>query len=629
MNASRSASPLVAKALSAKSPVLQLLLETCNGLPQLKVVHAHMLRSQLIADVFCASRLLAFCVDPPTGADRPSLLYYAEKVFSLVDQPNLFMYNAMIRGWSGHGGDPSRSLDLLRQMLRMGLRPDNLTFPFVFKACAALGYGGMGRQVHGQVVLVGLWGDPYVQSSLLHMYARCGNGGAASRLFREIERPDAVIWTTMVLVYSQCGELLSARKMFDEMPERNTATWSCMISGYAKNGHFEEALDLFRSMQLEKVRANEAAMVGVLTSCANLGTLEGGKMAHEYMVRHNIVLNLILGTALVEMYAKCGDIQRAIAIFEQLPERDWLSWTTMITGLAMHGCTLMALEYFSKMVGAGVAPRAITFTAVLSVCSHGGLVSRGFELFESMKKDHRIEPRMEHYGCMVDLLGRAGKLQEAERFVLEMPVEPDGSIWGALLGACRIHRNSAMGKRVGEILTQLQPEHGGYYVLASNICAKAGQWEGVSELRRAMKERGVKKELGHSLVELDGRAHLFITGDKSHPEIGKIEEMWEEILQRIRAAGYVGRTGEVLFDIEEEEKDSALAKHSEKLAIALGVMKTGPGATIRIVKNLRVCEDCHEVTKLVSEVFHREFIVRDRNRFHHFKGGKCSCLDYW
>jgi len=246
-----------------------------------------------------------------------------------------------------------------------------------------------------------------------------------------------------------------------------------------------------------------------------------------------------------------------------------------------------------------------------------------------MKRVYGIEPRLEHYGCMVDLLGRAGKLEEAEKFVLEMPVKPNAPIWGALIGACRIHRNAKIAERVGKILIQLLPEHSGYYVLLSNIYAKANNWEGVNIMRGMMKDKGVKKEPGCSAIEINGKMHRFVMGDKSHPDIHKIEKKWEEIVMKIRLVGYTGNTDEALFDIDEEEKESALHRHSEKLAIAYGIMKIGAGAPIRIVKNLRVCEDCHRATKLISKVFDRELIVRDRNRFHHFKDGACSCLDFW
>ncbi|KAJ6756192.1 REPEAT-CONTAINING PROTEIN putative-RELATED [Salix purpurea] len=240
-------------------------------------------------------------------------------------------------------------------------------------------------------------------------------------------------------------------------------------------------------------------MVSVIASCAHLGALELGERAHDYILRNKMTVNLILGTALVDMYARCGSIDKAIWVFDQLPRRDALSWTTLIAGFAMHGYAEKALEYFSRMETAGLAPREITFTAVLSACSHGGLVERGLELFESMKRDYRIEPRLEHYGCMVDLLGRAGKLAEAERFVNEMPMKPNAPIWGALVGACRIHKNSEIAERAGKTLIELKPEHSGYYVLLSNIYARSNKWENVENIRQMMKERGVVKPPGYTL----------------------------------------------------------------------------------------------------------------------------------
>lgn len=487
----------------------------------------------------------------------------------------------------------------------------------------------MGIQAHGQIIKHGFETNVYTQNSLLHMYSTCGDIKAANAIFQSMSGLNVVSWTCMIAGFNNVGDVQRARKLFDTMPEKNLVTWSTMISGYAKNNDFDKAVELFQVLQDEGVKANETVMVSVISSCAHLGAIELGEKAHEYIVRNNLSLNVILGTALVDMYARCGSIEKAIWVFQELPERDVLSWTALIAGLAMHGYAERALWFFSEMVKSGLNPRDITFTAVLSACSHGGLVGKGLELFESMKKDYDIEPRLEHYGCVVDLLGRAGKLAEAEKFVLEMPVKPNAPIWGALLGACRIHKNADIAERVGNILIPLLPEHSGYYVLLSNIYARTSRWENVASMRQMMKEKGVKKPPGYSLIEVDGKVHNFTMGDKSHPEIDMIERTWEEILKKIRLAGYTGNMSDALFDIDEEEKESALHRHSEKLAIAFGIMRTKAPMPIRIVKNLRVCEDCHTATKLISKVYGRELIVRDRNRFHHFREGSCSCMDFW
>ena len=620
-----SSSSLILKTLKLKNPKL-LLLESCSTHSHLKIIHGHMIRTHIIFDVFAASRLIAFCID--STLKTSSLLDYATRLFSQIENPNLFIYNALIRGYSA-SEIPHKSFHFYTQLQRLDLLPDNITFPFLVKSCTQLGSVAMGTQAHGHIIKHGFQLDVYIQNSLVHMYATFGDIKAASHIFHRINRLDVVSWTSMIAGYNKCGDVHSARQLFDRMPEKNLVTWSIMISGYARNNHFEKAVELFQALQSEGVRANETVMVSVISSCAHLGALELGERVHDYVVRNNITMNLILGTALVDLYARCGSIEKAIRVFEELPERDALSWTTLIAGLAIHGYAKRALEYFSDMVKTGLTPRDITFTAVLSACSHGGMVERGFEIFESMKRDYGLEPRLEHYGCMVDLLGRAGKLAEAEKFVHEMPMKPNAPIWGALLGACRIHKNAEIGERVGKILIQLQPEHSGYYVLLSNLYARENKWENVATMRKIMREKGVKKPPGYSLIEMDGKIHNFTMGDKTHPEIKKIEEMWDEILRKIRLAGYTGNTADALFDIDEEEKESALNRHSEKLAIAFGIMKTKARSPIRIVKNLRVCEDCHTATKLISKVFERELIVRDRNRFHHFKGGACSCIDFW
>ncbi|CAN1306830.1 Pentatricopeptide repeat-containing protein At5g06540 [Linum perenne] len=425
-------------------------------------------------------------------------------------------------------------------------------------------------------------------------------------------------------MYAHLGEIISARRVFDGSLKLDVVSWTSMIAGYNKVGDVGSARQLFDKMpeknvlQSRRVRANETVMASVVASCAHLGALELGENAHDYVIRNNLTLNLILGTALVEMYSKCGAIDKANEVFEQLPEKDALSWTALISGFAMHGYANKAVDYFSKMISTGISPREITFTAVLSACSHGGLVEKGWE------------PRLEHYGCIVDLLGRAGKLEEAEKFILEMPIEPNAPIWGALLGACKIHRNADVAERVGKILMELKPDYSGYYVLLSNIFARANRWKNVETMRLAMKEKGVKKPPGYSLIEMDGVVHRFTLGDRTHPEIDRIERTWDEIVKRIRNAGYLGNTEDALFDIDEEEKESAIYRHSEKLAIAFAIMKSSDSSKpIRIVKNLRVCEDCHTATKLISRVYGRELIVRDRNRFHHFTAGACSCNDYW
>jgi pentatricopeptide repeat protein len=274
-----------------------------------------------------------------------------------------------------------------------------------------------------------------------------------------------------------------------------------------------------------------------------------------------------------------------------------------------------------------IKPNNITFTGILSACSHAGLLNEGMQYFDQMRQDYCIEPTMDHYTCMVDLLGRAGCLDEAHAFIQKMPFEPDAGVWGALLGPCRIHSNLTLGISTAERLLEL--EYPGHYVLLSNIYAAAGRWDGVGKVRAMMKNKGIKKDPGCSWINVKNKVHAFIVGGKSHPQLPEIYVVLDNLAGKMKENGFVPSRDFALHDVEEEEKEQILCGHSEKLAVAFGLMNTCPGSPIRIAKNLRVCGDCHIAIKIISKIVAREIIVRDTNRFHHFKNGLCSCGDYW
>lgn len=339
--------------------------------------------------------------------------------------------------------------------------------------------------------------------------------------------------------------------------------------------------------------------------------------------------SVIVGTSIIDMYCKCGQVDLARKAFNQMKEKNVRSWTAMIAGYGMHCRAREALDLFYKMIKAGVRPNYITFVSVLSACSHAGLVQEGWHWFNTMSHEFNIEPGVEHYGCMVDLLGRAGKLKEAYDLIEGMKVKPDFVVWGSLLGACRIHKNLDLGEIAAKKLFELEPNNCGYHVLLSNIYANAGRWEDVERTRSLMKNRRLAKTPGFSLVELRGKVHAFLVGDKEHPQHEKIYEYLEELNVKLQEVGYVTDMTSVIHDVDQEEKEMTLRIHSEKLAVAFAIMNSVPGSTIRIIKNLRVCGDCHTVIRLISKVVDREIVVRDSKRFHYFKDGLCSCGDYW
>lgn len=515
--------------------------------------------------------------------------------------------------------------------------PNQFTFPSVLKACARTGNVEMGRQVHGSVVKYGLVGDEFVLSNLVRMYVMCRVMEAADLLFRthkvakdkRRQEGNVVLWNVMVDGNVRLGDFRAARELFDEMPQRSVVSWNVMISGYSQNGLFLEAVELFRDMQLEDVCPNYVTLVSVLPAISRLGALELGKWVHLYAERNKIEFNDILGSALVDMYSKCGSIEKALQVFERLPKENAITWNAIIGGLATHGRAKDALHYFSRMERASVMPSDVTYIGLLSACGHAGLVEEGRSVFNHMITIVGLEPRIEHYSCMVDLLGRAGHLEEAEELILNMPIRQDDVVWKALLGACKMHGNIDMGKRVAKILMDLVPDDSGSYVALSNLYASAGNWEAVSEVRLMMKDMDIRKDPGCSWIELGGVIHEFLVEDDSHPRAKEIHSMLEEISDQLSSAGYRPDTTQVLLKMDEEEKHSTLQYHSEKIAIAFGLISTGPGTPLRIVKNLRICEDCHASIKLISKIYKRKIIVRDRKRFHHFEHGTCSCMDYW
>lgn len=382
-------------------------------------------------------------------------------------------------------------------------------------------------------------------------------------------------------------------------------------------------------MQLADVKPNSVTLVSVLLACAHLASQKQCKLIHGYIIKGGFNSNLVIVTALIDTYANCGILEVAHQLFDQMSEKNVVSWSAMIAAYGMHGLGEEAISLFHQMQMTGILPNHITFVSLLSACSYSGLVLEGRQYFNSMVQYYCIVPRVVHYACMVDLLGRAGHLHEAWDLIKTMPLEPGASVWGALLGACRVHCNIELGQYAAEQLFELEPKNAGCYVLLANIYAAAGRWEDVARVRTMMKDRAVKKTPGYSCTEVNNRVHAFVMGDRSHPQSKEIYEMLETLERKMEAVGYVPDTNFVLHDVEEEVKESMLSTHSEKLALAFGLISTSPGTPLWITKNLRICGNCHSVTKLISKIAMREIYMRDANRFHYFKDGMCSCKDYW
>ncbi|KAG4123214.1 hypothetical protein ERO13_D11G313200v2 [Gossypium hirsutum] len=449
-------------------------------------------------------------------------------------------------------------------------------------------------------------------------------------IFRKGLDINVILCTALVDLYSKCGALKEATFMFDRMKNRNVITWTAMLVGLAQNGHAEDAIRLFGKMQEEGVTANSTTLVSLVHCCAHLGLLKKGRSVHARLLRYGYAFDVVNRTALIDMYAKCGNINYAERVFEDVSFfKDVISWNSMITGYGMHGQGHKALDLYRRMLEEGLKPNKTTFVSLLSACSHSGLVDQGRSLFLSMESDHNIRANEKHYACYVDLLSRAGHIKEAEVLIKQMPFQSSREVFEALLNGCRMHKNIDIGIKAADYLLSLDATNPGIYIMLSNIYAEARRWDAVDHIRGLMRGRGLKKTPGYSLIEVGKQLHAFFAGEDSHPNSVEIDRILENLKSELEALGYVPDTSCVLRDVDEAMKIKSLWRHSERLAIAFGLLHTPAGSLIRISKNLRVCGDCHTVTKYISKVVKREIIVRDANRFHHFVDGKCSCNDYW
>lgn len=555
-----------------------------------KQIHVHSIKTGIISDSFVSTSLIDVY-------SKSGMMEEAELLFENQDEFDLATWNAMMSGYIMSNSN-HKALRLFSLLHNKGERADEITLANVAKASACLVGLEEGKQIHAVVIKWGFNLDLYVISGILGMYLKCGDLECAQVTFNEIPMPDDVAWTTM-------------------------------ISGCVENGDEEHATFIYHQMRLAGVQPDEYMFATLIKASSLLTALEQGKQIQANAIKLSCASDPYVMTALVDMYAKCGNIEDAYGLFKRMKMRSIALWNAMLVGLAQHGKAEEALYLFNEMKSRGVTPDRVTYIGVLSSCSHSGLISEAYENFYSMQKDYGIKPEVEHYSCLVDALSRAGHIQEAEKVILSMPFKASASMYRTLLNACRLQGDKETGKRVAEKLFSLEPSDSAAYVLLSNIYAYANQWDNVTSARNMMKRINVKKDPGFSWVDVKNKVHLFVAGDRSHEESDLIYDMVEYMIKKIREGGYVPDIDFVLVDIEEEEKERALYYHSEKLAIAYCLISTPPLTTIRVIKNLRVCGDCHNAIKYVSKVFQREIVVRDANRFHHFGSGVCSCGDYW
>ncbi|XP_047972581.1 pentatricopeptide repeat-containing protein At2g01510, mitochondrial [Salvia hispanica] len=553
-------------------------------------VHSCVVRGGFEANVFVQSAL----IDMYTKCGD---LSSAWRVVEAMEVDDLISCNAMIVGCVRQGS-PEQALALFRMMHQKSMKLDEFTYPSVLNSVALLKDVNTGKIVHSLVVKSGFEGYTLVSNALIDMYAKQNNFDPALRLF-------------------------------DELVEKDVISWTSLITGCAHNGLYESSLKLFCRMRRDGMASDRVLASTVMSSCAELALLDLGQQAHANCVKSGLDDSPSVDNSLVSFYAHCGCLEDAKRVFDSMRTRNVVSWTALIVGYAQNGEEIKSLQLYDEMRAGGVEPDYITFIGLLFACSHAGLAEQGQRHFESMVRDYGIRPGHDHYACMIDLLGRSGRFDEAEKLLREMEFEPDSTMWKSLLSACRKHGNLDLAKRAAAALIELEPQDPVAYVLLSNMYSAAGKWEEAASTRSSMKVKGVVKEPGRSWVEMNGRVHTFTSDDRNHLEAGAIYSKVDEVLMLIKAAGYVPDMSFALHDINEEGKMHGLAYHSEKLALAFCLLKLTEGAPVRIYKNVRVCGDCHSAMRFASLVYRRHIVLRDSNRFHHFKGGVCSCNDYW
>ncbi|KAJ4967439.1 hypothetical protein NE237_019288 [Protea cynaroides] len=533
-------------------------------------------------------------------------------------KPNIVSFNALISGFQqcGLSGEALKIFRIMQPNSKMiktvmdcslchfpielpsvSTKPNPVTVTKAIAACADLNSCFHGKEIHGYILRNALESNVFVSSALVNMYAQCHDMGSATKAFWQTE-------------------------------DRNIVYWNALLSGHNNNGEPRESLKLFLKMLEDGLVPSMITLVILLSAFSDVASgLRMGRELHGYILKNEFDESTItLASALIKMYAKCGSIIEAKLVFDSAVEKDVAVWNAMISGYSIHGLAKDAIALFEQLVHSGIQPDHITFTALLSACTHQGLVEEGWKYFSSMECAYGIKPSLEHHTCMVGIMGSAGLLEEALDFIGRMPYRPDACVWGSLLRACRVHLNPEIGERVAKVLFELEPDNASNYILIYNIFAMAGMWHSAREVRNAMTAHGLMSIKECCFIEVGNTIAAFKAGESSHSKLGEILEMWDKLAREMENAGYFPL--DPIFE-DEEEINIFSCMHTEKLAICFGIISLASHRPISISKNVRMCIDCHTSAKHVSKINKREIFVRDGCFYHHFKDGICNCQDRW
>ncbi|XP_027934874.1 pentatricopeptide repeat-containing protein At2g22410, mitochondrial-like [Vigna unguiculata] len=527
--------------ISPDSFTFPFLLKSCAklSLPKLALqLYSHVIRSGFESSVFVVNALLQLYF---VLRDAPN----ACKVFDESPVRDCVSYNTMINGLV-RAGRADSSLKVFGEMRGNLVEVDEYTLVALLSACSSLEDSGTGRVVHGLVyrIFSCVNENELLMNALVDMYAKCGCLEVAERVVSCGNAKSGVAaWTSLVSAYAMRGEVEVARRLFDQMGERDVVSWTAMISGYCHCGCFQEALELFVELEGLGMEPDEVAVVAALAACARLGALELGRRIHHKYDGGSWQCGTHRGftCAVVDMYAKCGSIDTALDVFRRTSDdmRTTFLYNSILSGLAHHGLGEHAMAVFEEMRLQGLEPDEVTFVSLLCACGHNGLVDDGKRLFESMLSVYGVSPQMEHYGCMVDLLGRAGRLDEAYCLIQNMPFKANAVIWRSLLSACKVHGDVALARLASHELLAMEHDHGARYVMLSNMLTLVEKHDEAATVRKAIDDVGIQKPPGWSYVEINGALHKFLAGDKSHPKAKATELMLRNIDMGLKTIGHV------------------------------------------------------------------------------------------
>ncbi|XP_023538358.1 pentatricopeptide repeat-containing protein At4g21065-like [Cucurbita pepo subsp. pepo] len=584
---------------------LGIVLNACSSLQSIelgKQVHAYIIKYHLDFDTSIGNSLSSFY-------SKFGCLELAIRAFQKIKEKNVISWTSVVSA-CGDNGQAARSLSFFTKMLSEGVEPNEYTLTSILSTCCVMLTLSLGAQIHSLSIKLGYGSSIPIKNSVMYLYLKCG-------------------W------------LIEAQKLFEGMETLNLITWNSMIAGHAKMMDAAEddlaahksgstALNMFQKLHRSGIKPDLFTFSSVLSICSRLVALEQGEQTHAQIIKSGVLADVVVGTALISMYNKCGSIAEARKAFLEMPSRTLISWTSMITGFARHGLSQQALQLFEDMRLAGVKPNQITFVGVLSACSHAGLVDEALYYFEVMQKQYKIEPVMDHFACMIDMYMRLGRVEEAFDVVKKMNFEPNEIIWSMLIAGCRSHGNSELGFYAAEQLLKLRPKDTETYISLLNMYISAGRWKDVSTVRKVMKEEKLGKLKDWSWISIKEKVYSFKPNDKSHCQTAEMYKLLETLLDEVKPLGY--EPVQYMEVIEEEKGDetvfSSTIYHSEKLAIAFGLLNLPKATQIRVVKNITMCRDCHNFIRFVSLLTGREIVIRDSKQLHKFSNGYCSCRGF-